>query len=86
MVSMHGLGWRSPLGLSARILTVRLGPAALDYGALLTSRSIKLRTVPTGSARCVFSERDFANFLAHPFVATAASGAARRVRGGPCSP
>jgi len=74
---MTGYGWESPLGLSARLLQMRVGGTSLDYPGVLAQQRIVLTTQPLGSARCVFDEADFGAFLTHQLVRTAASSAVR---------
>lgn len=78
-VTIKGEGWRSPLDLTAQLLECSVGAAALDYSRVLAGQ-IVLTNVPTGTARVVFDERDFGNFLAHPLVARQAAAA---VKGAP---
>ncbi|KAJ9508642.1 hypothetical protein QJQ45_027925 [Haematococcus lacustris] len=74
-VTMVGTGWQSPAGLSARLLQAQVGPTELDFGAVLVEQRIRLRQPPEGSARCLFTADDFAQFLAHPLLTRAAATA-----------
>ncbi|GBF93742.1 hypothetical protein Rsub_06074 [Raphidocelis subcapitata] len=76
-VAIRGEGWRSPLNLTAQLLEATVGAAALDYAQVLLRGRIVLTNVPTGTARVVFDEVDFGNFLTHPLVTEAAKEAVR---------
>ncbi|GIL43393.1 hypothetical protein Vafri_1166 [Volvox africanus] len=69
---VEGRGWESPLGLTARILDVGVGPVELDVPAVFAQQQIVLRNVPVGSARVAFNAGDFGAFLQHPLVTVAA--------------
>ena len=67
-VVIEGNNWRSRKDLTCVSLRMAVGEAALDPGALLTERLIKLKKPSDGNAQVVFSETDFGNFLTHPLV------------------
>ncbi|KXZ56410.1 hypothetical protein GPECTOR_1g365 [Gonium pectorale] len=69
---VEGRMWESPLGLTAQVLDVQVGRVELDLPAVFSQQRIVLRNVPVGSARVVFTARDFGAFLQHPLVVTAA--------------
>ena len=71
-VDITGTNWRSRKELTCRSLRMSVGEAALDPGALVAERLIKLRRPSRGDAEIVFTAEDFANFLAHPLVTAAA--------------
>ena len=71
-VDITGTNWRSRKELTCRSLRMSVGEAALDPGALVAERLIKLRRPSHGDAEIVFTAADFANFLAHPLVTAAA--------------
>lgn len=71
-VDITGTNWRSRKELTCRSLRMSVGEAALDPGALVAERLIKLRRPSRGDAEIVFTAADFANFLAHPLVTAAA--------------
>jgi hypothetical protein len=52
-----------------------VGEACLDYSAMLWQQRIVLTNIPVGTARVVFSGRDFGHFLVHPLVVNAAARA-----------
>jgi hypothetical protein len=52
-----------------------VGEACLDYSAMLWQQRIVLTNIPVGTARVVFSGRDFGHFLIHPLVVNAAARA-----------
>lgn len=56
-------------------LQISLGPAQLDVEAALMRQRIELKSVPKGSAKIVFTARDFGHFLAHPLMQRAAATA-----------
>ncbi|GFH26831.1 uncharacterized protein HaLaN_25047, partial [Haematococcus lacustris] len=56
-------------------LQAEVGPTELDFGAVLAEQRIRLRQPPEGSARCLFTAVDFAQFLAHPLLTRAAATA-----------
>mmetsp|Transcript_26815 Transcript_26815/g.67453 ORF Transcript_26815/g.67453 Transcript_26815/m.67453 type:complete len:298 (-) Transcript_26815:76-969(-) len=72
---VRGIGWESPLGLSARLLEVKVGTAEVDIARTLQTQNIQLSNVPTGTGRVRFTEADFGNFLRHPLMRSAASTA-----------
>lgn len=77
-VAIAGRDWLSPLGLSARILDISLGPASLDVPAILSQQRILLLGVPQGAGRIAFTAQQFGVFLQHPLMVEAA---ARAVQG-----
>ena len=80
-VDITGTNWRSRRELTCRSLRMSVGEAALDPGALVADGVIKLRRPSRGDAEIVFTDADFANFLAHPLV----TAAARETRGATAS-
>ena len=56
-------------------MQITLGAAQLDVGAVLLERRIGLKSSPRGTAKIVFTARDFGNFLANPLMRQAASTA-----------
>ena len=56
-------------------LQVFLGKAQLDIEAILTKQRILLKSIPRGTAKIVFTARDFGHFLAHPLLRQAAATA-----------
>lgn len=74
-VHIYGTGWQSKAGLTARVLEVFLGKAQLDIEAILTKQRILLKSIPRGTAKIVFTARDFGHFLAHPLLRQAATTA-----------
>lgn len=54
---------------------ISLGAAQLDVEAVLVKQRILLKSIPRGTAKIVFTARDFGNFLAHPLMRKAASTA-----------
>ncbi|DBB02325.1 hypothetical protein WJX82_005664 [Trebouxia sp. C0006] len=74
-VHIYGTGWQSKAGLTARVLEVFLGKAQLDIEAILTKQRILLKSIPRGTAKIVFTARDFGHFLAHPLLRQAAATA-----------
>lgn len=56
-------------------LQITLGAAQLDVEAVLFKQRIILKSIPRGTAKIVFTARDFGNFLAHPLMRQAASTA-----------
>lgn len=71
-VDITGTNWRSRKELTCRSLRMSVGEAVLDPGALVAERVIKLQRPSRGDAEIVFTDSDFANFLAHPLVTAAA--------------
>lgn len=80
-VDITGTNWRSRKDLTCRSLRMSVGEAVLDPGALVAERLIKLRRPSRGDAEIVFTDADFANFLAHPLVTAAASERGATVSG-----
>ena len=80
-VDITGTNWRSRKDLTCRSLRMSVGEAVLDPGALVAERLIKLRRPSRGDAEIVFTDADFANFLAHPLVIAAASERGATVSG-----
>ena len=56
-------------------MQISLGAAQLDVEAVLVKQRILLKSIPRGTAKIVFTARDFGNFLAHPLMRKAASTA-----------
>lgn len=56
-------------------MQVFLGKAQLDIEAILTKQRILLKSIPRGTAKIVFTARDFGHFLAHPLLRQAAATA-----------
>ena len=56
-------------------LQVFLGKAQLDIEAILTRQRILLKSIPRGTAKIVFTARDFGHFLAHPLLRQTAATA-----------
>ena len=80
-VDITGTNWRSRKDLTCRSLRMSVGEAVLDPNALVAERLIKLRRPSRGDAEIVFTDADFANFLAHPLVTAAASERGATVSG-----
>lgn len=76
-VQLSGTRWRSPKGLTARRLAVRVGAGQLDTSALLSRGAIELaEPKPRGSATIAFDVADFGNLLRHPLMLAASAGVA----------
>ena len=56
-------------------MQITLGAAQLDVEAVLLKQRIILKSIPRGTAKIIFTARDFGNFLAHPLMRQAASTA-----------
>lgn len=56
---------------------VSLGESQLDVEAIVTRQRILLKSIPRGTAKIVFTARDFGHFLAHPLFKRAATTAVK---------
>lgn len=65
-VRVRGTNWCTPLQLSCRSLDLQVGRTALDFGALLSKRTIVLQQPAVGDASVRFTQEDWSSFLAHP--------------------
>ena len=65
-VRVRGTNWCTPLNLSCRSIDLQVGRTALDFGALLSKRTIVLQQPAVGEASVRFTQEDWSSFLAHP--------------------
>lgn len=68
-----GLGWRTPLELTARVLEVEVGEVRVDLADLVWRRRLQLRNTPVGRTSFLLTPGDLGRFTQHPVFLKAAA-------------
>jgi hypothetical protein len=68
-----GLGWRTPLSLTARRLEVEVGEVRVDLADLVWRRRLQLRNTPVGRTSFLLTPSDLGRFTQHPVFLKAAA-------------
>jgi hypothetical protein len=68
-----GLGWRTPLALTARRLEVEVGEVRVDLADLVWRRRLQLRNTPVGRTSFLLTPGDLGRFTQHPVFLKAAA-------------
>lgn len=67
-VTVSGKGWRSPLGLTCRLIEATVSECSLDFQKVVQNRKLHLITPSKGNAMIALNEQDFGNFVTHPLL------------------
>ena len=68
-----GLGWRTPLSLTARRLEVEVGEVRVDLADLVWRRRLRLQNTPVGRTSFLLTPGDLGRFTQHPVFLKAAA-------------
>lgn len=67
-VTVRGKKWKSPLGLTCRVIEATVQSCNLDMTSVLARRKLVLTTPALGDAMIALNSVDFGNFITHPFI------------------
>lgn len=67
-VNVKGRRWRSPLGLSCRMIEAEVGNCMINLASAIQNQKLRLTVPARGTAMVSFDATDFGNFLIHPLI------------------